>query len=124
MKDGALEDWNGQFSIITANLIWHVFTLEEQHKFGDVLMRLMTGKPNNLVFGRLLTSKVAPSMVKRRSGAAYLHTEASFIQLWEDIAACAQRKVKFEMQFAHEIDMREAGGENPTLAFYSVRLDE
>lgn len=123
MQDGVLEDWNGQFSMITGNYIWHVFSLDQQEKFGDVLIRLMTGKPNNLVFGRLLVTKTEARKETGYPDAPYLHTQDSFTQLWERIAARANRQVKVEMQPGDEIDLKVVGVEKPLFALYSVRLD-
>lgn len=58
LDENALKEWHGQFPIITSNYVQHVFGVEEQEKYATVILKLLSGGPNDLFFGMVIRNSV------------------------------------------------------------------
>ncbi|TLS30237.1 hypothetical protein PpBr36_02404 [Pyricularia pennisetigena] len=93
----ALQDWHGHFSIITCSYVLHLMTMEEQEKLVEVMLKLLSGAPDDLVFGR--TGGTEPEgrhEFIREGRRLYRHSTKSMEELWTRVATKSGRKVVVE----------------------------
>ena len=53
LDENTLREWHGQFPVVTCNYVQHVFSIEDQEKFAKVILKLLSGRPNDLFFGMI-----------------------------------------------------------------------
>lgn len=83
--DRRLQALEGKVTIIHASSFFHLFTWIQQLGIGKRLVSfLKPGTNNALIFGRQMgTSRPGPASGQQRG--AFLHDEASFQRLWDEI---------------------------------------
>lgn len=92
-----LPGWEGQFSIVTCNYVQHCFSIEDQETFASVILRLLSGGPNDLFFGRTGgTRREARREIIHGSQRFYRHSQASFAEFWTRMAARVGRMARVE----------------------------
>lgn len=93
----ALSEWHGQFSIITCNYVQHCFSIEDQETLATVILKLLSGKPSDLFFGRTGgTKREARREVIHGGQRFYRHSESSFAVFWTRMALRFGRTVQVE----------------------------
>ncbi|KAL2883280.1 hypothetical protein SGCOL_001474 [Colletotrichum sp. CLE4] len=125
-----LPEWHGQFSIITANYVQHCFDIQDQETFATLLLTLLSGKPNDLIFGRTAgtTEGEARREEMHKGQRLYRHTERSFVDFWTRMAAERGRRVRVET-WIDELPAFELRGEGMERfepvknLMYSIRFD-
>ncbi|KAJ0312366.1 hypothetical protein COL516b_001444 [Colletotrichum fioriniae] len=90
--------WLRKFSIITANYVQHCFDIADQETYATFLLALLSGKPNDLIFGRTAgtTEGEARREEMHKGQRLYRHTEASFVEFWTRVAAQHGRRARVE----------------------------
>ncbi|KAL0767240.1 hypothetical protein CaCOL14_010090 [Colletotrichum acutatum] len=90
--------WRNNFTIITANYVQHCFNLQDQETYAAFLLALLSGNPNDLIFGRTAgtTEGEARREEMHKGQRLYRHTEASFVEFWTRVAAQHGRRARVE----------------------------
>ncbi|KAK1485520.1 hypothetical protein CTAM01_12470, partial [Colletotrichum tamarilloi] len=104
--------WRNNFTIITANYVQHCFSLQDQETYAAFLLALLSGKPNDLIFGRTAgtTEGEARREEMHKGQRLYRHTEASFVEFWTRVAAQHGRRARIET-WVDEVPAFELRGE-------------
>lgn len=104
LDENALQEWHGQFPIVTSNYVQHCFGIDEQEKFATVILKLLSGGPNDLFFGRTGGTKFEARREIIHGGQRfYRHSQTSFNEFWERMAAKFGRKAKVETWIDEEV---------------------
>ncbi|KAM4055322.1 methyltransferase [Hirsutella rhossiliensis] len=97
LDQNALQEWHGQFPIVTCNYVQHCFSIEDQETFAALILKLLSGGPNDLLFGRTGGTKLeARREVIHGDQRFYRHSQTSFKQFWERMVAKFGRKASVE----------------------------
>ncbi|KAK1518008.1 uncharacterized protein CCOS01_12265 [Colletotrichum costaricense] len=104
--------WRDNFTIITANYVQHCFSLQDQETYAAFLLALLSGKSNDLIFGRTAgtTEGEARREEMHKGQRLYRHTEASFVEFWTRAAAQHGRRARIET-WVDEVPAFELRGE-------------
>ncbi|KAI3545211.1 hypothetical protein CSPX01_05161 [Colletotrichum filicis] len=104
--------WRNNFTIITANYVQHCFSLQDQETYAAFLLALLSGKSNDLIFGRTAgtTEGEARREEMHKGQRLYRHTEASFVEFWTRVAAQHGRRARIET-WVDEVPAFELRGE-------------
>ncbi|KAL4410228.1 hypothetical protein CABS03_07568 [Colletotrichum abscissum] len=104
--------WRNNFTIITANYVQHCFSLQDQETYAAFLLALLSGKSNDLIFGRTAgtTEGEARREEMHKGQRLYRHTEASFVEFWTRVAAQHGRRARVET-WVDEVPAFELRGE-------------
>ncbi|KAK1470349.1 hypothetical protein CCUS01_06451 [Colletotrichum cuscutae] len=104
--------WRNNFTIITANYVQHCFGLQDQETYAAFLLALLSGKSNDLIFGRTAgtTEGEARREEMHKGQRLYRHTEASFVEFWTRVAAQHGRRARIET-WVDEVPAFELRGE-------------
>ncbi|KAK1542336.1 hypothetical protein CPAR01_05723 [Colletotrichum paranaense] len=104
--------WRNNFTIITANYVQHCFSLQDQETYAAFLLALLSGKPNDLIFGRTAGTKDGEARREEmhKGQRLYRHTEASFVKFWTRVAAQHGRRARIET-WVDEVPAFELRGE-------------
>ncbi|KAK1704619.1 hypothetical protein BDP67DRAFT_533059 [Colletotrichum lupini] len=104
--------WRNNFTIITANYVQHCFSLQDQETYAAFLLALLSGKPNDLIFGRTAgtTEGEARREEMHKGQRLYRHTGASFVEFWTRVAAQHGRRARVET-WVDEVPAFELRGE-------------
>ncbi|TLD15413.1 uncharacterized protein PgNI_02361 [Pyricularia grisea] len=97
LEPDALQDWRGNFSIVTCNYVFHLMGIEDQEKLAGAILKLLSGKPDDLVFGRTGgTEGEGRHEAFREDLKLYRHSTKSMEELWTCVAAKYGRKAVVE----------------------------
>lgn len=97
LDEDVLQEWHGQFSIVVSNYVQHCFNPEGQEKFATLILKLLSGKPNDLFFGRLGGATIETRRTILYGGQLfYRQSPTSFRNFWEPMAAKFGRKARVE----------------------------
>ncbi|KAI6383234.1 hypothetical protein MCOR25_000155 [Pyricularia grisea] len=97
LEPDALQDWHGNFSIVTCNYVFHLMGIEDQEKLAGAILKLLSGKPDDLVFGRTGgTEGEGRHEAFREDLKLYRHSTKSMEELWTRVAAKYGRKAVVE----------------------------
>lgn len=104
-QDQNLNQVRNKISIIHARSFFHLFSWNQQLDCGKRLVELMRPDIQNaLIYGRQVGSSCSGGCTAGQSNA-YLHDEASFQRLWDDIGKFT--KTSWIVQFLAKMDRDE-----------------
>lgn len=125
LDENAVQEWHGQFPVVTANYVQHCFSIEDQEKFGTLVLKLLSGRSNDLLFGRTGGTKLESRREIIHGGQRfYRHSQTSFKEFWERLAAKAGRSARVETWIDEEslVEVPE-GLEKVYNLIYAVRFN-
>lgn len=104
LDEDALREWHGQFPVITSNYVQHCFGIDEQERYATVILKLLSGRPNDLIFGRTGGTKLEARREIIHGGQRfYRHSQTSFKEFWDRMAARFGRKASVETWIDDEL---------------------
>ncbi|SPN99012.1 uncharacterized protein DNG_02051 [Cephalotrichum gorgonifer] len=118
--DKDLEMLDGRVSIVHASNFWHLFSWTQQLAIAVRLTKVfMEGERRAMIYGRQVG--IAKPETQNRAGDSFLHNEASFQELWDQVGALTGTRWMVEMEFVGErlAKIPGFGGESKA-ARYSV----
>lgn len=131
LDENSLLGWTRQFPMVTCNYVQHCFGIDEQEKFATVILKLLSGGPNDLLFGRTGGTKFEARREIIHGGQRfYRHSQTSFTEFWERMAARFGRKASVETWIDEEVlfelklpqEGKSTGFERVCNLMYAVRF--
>lgn len=97
-EDKELDTLRGKITLVHAGSFFHLFNWVQQLYMGKRLVEfLKPGTRNAMIYGRQVgTNHPGPSSTSNRS--AYLHDQASFQQLWDEIGAMTKTRWQVQLE--------------------------
>ncbi|TLD19780.1 hypothetical protein PspLS_09531 [Pyricularia sp. CBS 133598] len=93
----ALQDWSGSFSVVTCNYVFHLMDTDDQDRLAGLILKLLSGRPGDLVLGRTTGTEREGRYESLREGhRVYRHSIKSMEELWARAAARFGRKAVVE----------------------------
>lgn len=130
LDEASLSEWHGEFPMVTSNYVLHCLSIEDQEKYAALVFNLLSGRPNDLSFGRTGGTKLEARREIIHGGLRfYRHSQTSLQQFWGRIAAKHERQAKIETWIDDELvfdlsqDAKDRGIERVYNLVFSVRFD-